>query len=97
MKRDELLKMVKRNGWERGKKASFSTLEKMRQELEAYFDTEEGKYALSRAPRCMLYTSEAVGSSSDGVGMEMRAFETTKELAVRLILSEFGGEAGGEK
>jgi len=96
MKRDELLKMVKRNGWERGKKASFSTLEKMRQELEAYFDTEEGKYALSRAPRCMLYTSEAVGDSSD-VGMEMRAFETTKELAVRLILSEFGGEAGGEK
>lgn len=55
--------------------------EKIRQELDRYFDTPEGKRTLERAPRAILYTAD-----SDGV----TAHETTKELAIRLLLQEVG-------
>ncbi len=81
MKRDHLIQIAKQHGWGRGKKTPASSLQKIRKELEEYFDTPEGREALARAPRSMLYTTD--GSN------EIMAHETTKDLAVKLLLQEF--------
>lgn len=48
----------------------------IRERLNEYFDTQEGREALARAPQCLLYDSKAEGK------------ETTKELAIELLLQE---------
>ncbi len=52
-------------------------------ELNSYFDTAEGREALAKAPRSMLVTVDG--------NNEVMMHETTKALAIRLILAEFGG------
>jgi hypothetical protein len=70
MNRAELKKITERCGHDHVK---------IRAELEAYFDTPEGKKDLGNAPRAMLYTA-----GEDGV----ITHETSKELAVYLLLQE---------
>jgi hypothetical protein len=85
MKRDQLLEKANKHGLKPGgKKPPVSSLAKLRKELEDYFDTPEGRESLARAPKSMLATVDG----NDQVMMH----ETTKELAVRLLLSEFGGD-----
>ena len=52
---------------------------KIRAELEAYFDTPEGKKDLDNAPRAMLYTAD-----SD----EVTAHKTNKGMAINLLMQE---------
>ncbi|GFP34102.1 hypothetical protein HKBW3S42_02442, partial [Candidatus Hakubella thermalkaliphila] len=59
-------------------------IQTMRKELETYFDTPEGREALARAPRCMLATVDG--------NDEVMLHETTKTLAIQLLLAEFGSE-----
>ncbi|MBT9169067.1 MAG: hypothetical protein DDT19_02419 [Syntrophomonadaceae bacterium] len=74
--------MAKRHT-KRGQK--LPNLRTMRKELEAYFDTPEGREALARAPRCMLVTVDG--------NNEVMMHETTKALAIQLLLAEYGGES----
>jgi hypothetical protein len=85
MNRDQLLEKANKHGLKPVKKDNpVSSLKAMRKELEDYFDTPEGREALARAPKSMLATVDG----DDHVMMH----ETTKELAVKLLLSEFGGD-----
>lgn len=85
MDRVKLHSTANKHGLKPGKKNNpVSAVQKTRKELEAYFDTPEGREALARAPRSMLATVDG----NDQVMMH----ETTKELAVKLLLSEFGGD-----
>lgn len=85
MDRVKLHSIANKHGLKPGKKDNpVSSIQKMKKELEAYFDTPEGLEALARAPRSMLATVDG----NDHVMMH----ETTKELAVKLLLSEFGGD-----
>jgi hypothetical protein len=83
MNRDQLLEKANKHGLKPGKKNPGSSLQKMEKELEDYFDTPEGREALARAPKSMLATVYG----NDHIMMH----ETTRELAVKLLLSEFGG------
>ncbi len=57
----------------------------IKKHLEAYFNTPEGQEALEQAPRQMLYTSR---------GDNISGHQTTRELAISLILQEFQGGGG---
>ncbi|KJS23148.1 MAG: hypothetical protein VR72_02995 [Clostridiaceae bacterium BRH_c20a] len=53
----------------------------IRKELEKYFDTAEGRRVLDNAPKCLLYTID---------GQDVKGIETTKELAIKMLLQEVG-------
>ncbi len=85
MDRVKLQGIANKHGLKPGKKDNpVSSLQKMKKELEDYFDTPEGREALARAPKSLLATVDG----NDQVMMH----QTTKELAVKLLLSEFGGD-----
>lgn len=63
------------------KEACKGDMDFIRKELEKYFVTEEGRSALEQAPRHLLYTSQ---------GEDVRGHETTKELAIKMLLQEVG-------
>ncbi|HWR54903.1 MAG TPA: hypothetical protein VN462_00225 [Negativicutes bacterium] len=52
----------------------------IRQRLEAFFDSEEGRAALEAAPRCMVYNVDSAG--------EIRGELTSREMAVNLLMQE---------
>jgi len=79
MNRTELKQLVQ--------ECNFDTAE-IRQRLEQYFDTDEGRAELERAPRCMVYTGLATGDYDSLPGDKVVGQPTTKDLVISLLMQE---------
>ncbi|HCD10006.1 MAG TPA: hypothetical protein DEQ01_06650 [Thermoanaerobacter sp.] len=78
MTRDDLFKIAKKHGFQKGKKMGKTTKEAIKNELYNYFQTEEGKKALSYTPKVFKPNGEIVPMDVD--------------YAVESILEELEGE-----
>jgi hypothetical protein len=84
MDRVRFLEIAQKHGLKPGKKDNpASSLKAMKKELEDYFDTPEGQFALANAPMCMRYEV--------GPGGEVVAKEKNRATVIETLLSEFGG------
>ena len=80
MNRTELKQMVEDCGCDR---------ERIKERLEQYFETDEGKAVLEQAPRCMVYTGTSAGDPEDGLpGEKVAGQQTTRDLVVSLLMQE---------
>jgi len=77
--RDQFMELAKKHGYKPGKKPPKTVKDKMRQELEAYFDTPEGQQVLKEAPRIWL---------PDAANSEGRMAAMTRKIAVEALLEE---------
>lgn len=66
---------------------NFDTTE-IRQRLEQYFDTDEGRAEIERAPRCMVYNGLATGENDGLPGDKVVGQPTTKDLVISLLMQE---------
>lgn len=66
---------------------NFDTAE-IRQRLEQYFYTDEGRAELERAPRCMVYNGLATGENDGLPGDKVSGQPTTKTLVINLLMQE---------
>lgn len=73
------MELAKKHGHKPGKKPSKAVKDRVRQELEAYFDTPEGQQALKEAPRIWL---------PDPSNKEGRMAAMTRKIAVESLLEE---------
>jgi hypothetical protein len=80
MNRTELKQIVEDCGYDR---------DRIKERLEQYFETDEGKAVLDQAPRCMVYTGTPAGDPEDGLpGEKVAGQQTTRDLAVILLMQE---------
>jgi hypothetical protein len=63
--------------------------DRIKERLEQYFETDEGKAVLDQAPRCMVYTGTSAGDPEDGLpGEKVAGQQTTRDLVVSLLMQE---------
>lgn len=80
MNRTELKQIVEDCGHDR---------DRIKERLEQYFETDEGKAVLDQAPRCMVYTGTSAGDSEDGLpGEKVAGQQTTRDLVISLLMQE---------
>lgn len=80
MNRTELKRLVEDCGHDR---------DRIKERLEQYFETDEGKAVLDRAPRCMVYTGTSAWDPEDGLpGEKVAGQQTTRDLVISLLMQE---------
>lgn len=62
----------------------------IRQKLNEYFETDEGKTVIAKAPMAMVYNGIAIPEQDGLPGEKVSRQKTTKDLAIDLLMQEVG-------